>query len=294
MLKCNTQKMVKYALFVAIIYALLKIIPKQQLSLDDTILVISTLLIIMVLVDNVNYETFADVTNYYNVSSPSASTTDELKPVVSDNNVPTVENSSSTLDTTGLGNGSSNIPKTTCDLQLDQIKKDFEKQIQELKTELSVKGSTGTESSTVKYYNQLIKELRSNGILDDIDVKNVTLKLNSKLLTLDEAISSLEKVKEKGLVKDKSVNSDFVYNELPSEFYAPLGKRIVSDWENDYNLIDSTNWQVPIQRPPVCIASEKCKICPKETSPGTSLLKDWDSSRKITDFNINKKWASNN
>lgn len=316
MLKCDNKKLVKYGLFVAIIYALLKMIPRQQLSSNDNILIVGILLFVMLIVDNINCEPFADVDSVYKLNqtkpaiepspapapaSTSATTsapTYAPAPVyspyipVSDNTTPAPE---PILDTIGLsGDGSSTIPKTTCDLQLDQIKKDFEKQIQELKTELSVKGSAGTESSTVKYYNQLIRELRSNGILDDVDVKNVTLKLNSKLLTLDEAITSLEKVKEKGIVKDKSVNSDFVYNELPTEFYAPLGKRIVSDWENEYNLLDTTNWQVPMQRPPVCISNEKCKICPKETSPGTSLLKDWDSSRKITDFNINKKWASNN
>ncbi len=312
MLKCDNKKLVKYGLFVAIIYALLKMIPRQQLSSNDNILIVGILLFVMLIVDNINCEPFADVDSLYkinqtnssaNTSSTTATSSTSAPtyapaPVyspyipVSDNTTPAPE---PILDTIGLsGDGSSTIPKTTCDLQLDQIKKDFEKQIQELKTELSVKGSAGTESSTVKYYNQLIRELRSNGILDDVDVKNVTLKLNSKLLTLDEAITSLEKVKEKGIVKDKSVNSDFVYNELPTEFYAPLGKRIVSDWENEYNLLDSTNWQVPMQRPPVCISNEKCKICPKETSPGTSLLKDWDSSRKITDFNINKKWASNN
>jgi hypothetical protein len=303
MLKCDNKKLIKYGLFVAIIYALLKMIPRQQLSSNDNVLVVGTLLFVMLIVDNINCEGFADVTNFYKIDQPSAPSSNityapapVYLPYISENGAPILDNAgSATLDNTGSTNdNSSSIPKTTCDLQLDQIKKDFEKQIQELKTELSVKGSAGTESSTVKYYNQLIRELRSNGILDDVDVKNVTLKLNSKLLTLDEAITSLEKVKEKGIVKDKSVNSDFVYNELPSEFYAPLGKRIVSDWENEYNLLDTTNWQVPMQRPPVCIASEKCKICPKETSPGTSLLKDWDSSRKITDFNINKKWASNN
>ena len=316
MIKCDSQKLFKYGLYMAVIYALLIMIPSQKLKSNDIILIMSSLLIIIVLLDNVGNESFVNIpeTNVNPLTvglnnSPQASENTftsyaELANNVNNNNAnnnnvnnnnnDNANNDNANTDNANADNATENISKSMCTLQLDQIKKDFEKQIETLKSELTVNASTGSESSTVKYYRQLVKELSNNGILDPIDVKNITIKLNNKLITIDDAIASLEKVKEQGVVKERTVNSDFVYSELPSEFYTPLGKRIVTDWENEYNLLDSTNWQVPIQRPPVCMTTEKCKVCPKETYPGTTLLKDWDSSRKISDIKVNKKWASNN
>jgi hypothetical protein len=358
MIKCDPQKLFKYGLYIAIIYALLTIIPSQKLKSNDMILIISSLLIIIVLLDNVNNEGFVNITDEntiplvvgsssgntftsyaqladslysnYNTSPAQATSTSTGQASQANSSVGQTGSAAATNSALGVGQvtganqtgqvtagqvtgqtgqvtgqtgqvtgantdaDKENISKSMCNLQLDQIKKDFEQQIENLKSELTINSTGGSQSSTVKYYKQLIKELSNNGILDAVDVKNITVKLNSKLITIDEAVASLEKVKEQGVIKERNVNSDFIYSELPSEFYTPLGKRIVSDWENEYNLLDSTNWQVPMQRPPVCITSEKCKVCPKETYPGTTLLKDWDSSRKISDIKVNKKWASNN
>jgi hypothetical protein len=340
MIKCDPQKLFKYGLYIAIIYALLTIIPSQKLKSNDMILIISSLLIIIVLLDNVNNEGFVNITdentiplvvgsssgntftsyaqladslyNNYNTSPAQATSTSTGQASQANSSVGQTGSAAATNSALGVGQvtggqvtggqvtgantdaDKENISKSMCNLQLDQIKKDFEQQIEYLKSELTINSTGGSQSSTVKYYKQLIKELSNNGILDAVDVKNITVKLNNKLITIDEAVASLEKVKEQGVIKERNVNSDFIYSELPSEFYAPLGKRIVTDWENEYNLLDSTNWQVPMQRPPVCMTTEKCKVCPKETYPGTTLLKDWDSSRKISDIKVNKKWASNN
>lgn len=291
MIKCNSQKLFKYGLYMIIIYALLKTIPSQKIKPNDMLIIMSSLLIIIVLVDNVGSEFFVNVKD------------DTKNPLIVDSNTPydntiytsydsiyNIPNSPSiqTQDTT------EKITKTTCDFQLDKIKNDFKKEINDLKEQLLVNSTVGTQSTSAKYYNQLIKDLSNTGILNDIDIKNINVKISNNLITIDEAISSLEKVKEEGIIKDRTINNDFIYNELAPEFYNPLGKRIINNWDNDYNLLDSTNWQVPMQRPPVCMASEKCKVCPKETYPGTTLLKDWDNSRQISNVGINKKWASNN
>ena len=130
------------------------------------------------------------------------------------------------------------------------------------------------------------------GIINGNDVKNINTKLSSKLLTIDEVITSLEQLKKEGVPKSKGTSNDFAYSELPTEFYSPIGDKIANQWDNDYNILDTNKWQVPTQRPPVCINSEPCKICPLESAPGTTSLKHWDTSRKVTDIKINKKWAN--
>jgi hypothetical protein len=325
MIKCDSQKLFKYGLYMIIIYALLKTIPAQQIKPNDMLIIMSSLLIIIVLVDNVGAEFFVNITD------------ENTKPLIIGSNTPynntlytsydeifnipntpattpssSESNSGSNTDTgsgsnTDTGSGSNadtgsqilnddteKITKTTCDFQLDKIKNDFKKEINDLKQQLLISSNSGTQPTSAKYFNQLVKELFNNGILNDIDIKNINIKISNNLITLDDAISSLEKVKEEGIVKDKTINSDFIYSELAPEFYNPIGKRIINNWDNDYNLLDSTNWQVPMQRPPICIANEKCKVCPKETYPGTTLLKDWDTSRKVSNVTINKKWAANN
>lgn len=184
-------------------------------------------------------------------------------------------------------------PTTSCDAELDKIKQDFEKQINDLKKELTVKSLAEGQNVSGKYFTYLTNELLEKGIIDSNDLKNINTKLASKLLTMDEVITSLEQLKKEGVSKSKGRMNDFAYSELPSEFYSPIGDKIANQWDNDYNILDTNRWQVPMQRPPVCINSEPCKICPLESAPGTTSLKNWDTSRKVTDIKINKKWAAN-
>ena len=90
----------------------------------------------------------------------------------------------------------------------------------------------------------------------------------------------------------KQKKSDHNYNELPSDFYVPLGQsKDLSKWDDGYSLLNTNKWQVPMPRPPVCINTSPCKVCPSMESYPTPL-KDFDSSRKVTNTPINKKWAN--
>ena len=87
------------------------------------------------------------------------------------------------------------------------------------------------------------------------------------------------------------------YSELPSSMYKPLGESI-SNWDlkDDYVILNTDKWRVPMPKPPVCINNKPCKICPSYTTGLKGLsVKEWDHSRTITSgTNLNKKWGKDN
>lgn len=288
-IKCNTNKIIKYIMVAIIIYAILKVIPiNQRINNSDTLLLLLVILVSIIFLDNINLrESFADTTTTDTTSpvTPVSTNIDNLvtssEPIQPPPPMPEIA-----IDF---------IPPTEttmCDVELEKIRKDFEKQLTDLKNELSVKSLTVNENVGPKYYSFLVNDLLEKGIIDSNDVKNINAKLNSKLLTMNDVITSLEQLKKDGVVKSKGKLNDFAYSELPTEFYSPIGDKIANQWDNDYNILDTNRWQVPMHRPPVCINSEPCKICPLESSPGIASLKDWDNSRKVTEIKVNKQWAN--
>jgi len=147
----------------------------------------------------------------------------------------------------------------------------------------------------LKYFESLLNELNEKGVIDSKDVQNIQLKMKSKLLSIEEVINSLEMLKKegksRGRVNEGKVKNDNVYNELPSDFYTPLGDKISNEWDNDYTILNTNKWQVPMPRPPVCINTTPCKVCPSDSSNYPVNLKQWDDSRYVTQSKINKKWS---
>jgi hypothetical protein len=95
------------------------------------------------------------------------------------------------------------------------------------------------------------------------------------------------------ITSKQKVNNDFRYNELPADMYTPIGDKVANNWstDNEYNILNSNQWQVPMPRPPVCINTEPCKVCPSDG--GSYLtLKNWDQARVISENKINQRWAS--
>ena len=189
------------------------------------------------------------------------------------------------------------LPKTSCGIEVEKIKKQMEQQLVELKDQLKSKSNISPSNTKIanKYFEFLINDLSDKGILDSIDIDNFQAKLRSKLLTIDEVISSLEILKQEGKVKNKlqdgKVKNDHQYSELPSEFYTPIGQQVPNEWANEYAILNTNKWQVPMARPPVCINTQPCKVCPSEASTYSVNLKEWDDSRYVTSGKINKKWA---
>ena len=45
-------------------------------------------------------------------------------------------------------------------------------------------------------------------------------------------------------------------------------------------------------RPPVCINTSPCKVCPNTEDTYPVNLADWDNSRKVSNIEVSKEWAN--
>jgi hypothetical protein len=189
------------------------------------------------------------------------------------------------------------VSKTGCGLEVEKIKRQLEYEIDELKVQLQTKVAQPGSSGNIvnRYFESLVSELVDKGLLESIDIENIKVKMRSKLLTMEEIINSLETIKKEGKPKvnrvDGKIKDDKIYNELPSDFYSPLGDKISNEWDNEYTILNTNKWHVPMPRPPVCINTMPCKVCPSESSNYPVNLKQWDDSRYVTSNKVNKKWA---
>jgi hypothetical protein len=187
--------------------------------------------------------------------------------------------------------------KIGCAFEVEKVKRQLEDEIDDLKVQLQTKAKQpGTNSKIAsRYFESLMSDLVEKGLIDVNDIENIKLKMSSKLLTMEEVISSLETIKKEGKPRvnrvDGKIKDDNIYNELPSDFYSPLGDKIANEWENDYSILNTNKWQVPMPRPPVCINTMPCKVCPTDSSNYPVNLKQWDDARYVTSNKVNKKWA---
>ena len=140
-----------------------------------------------------------------------------------------------------------------------------------------------------KYFDSLLSELLNNGLLNNDDAQNIQNKVKLKLLTLEEVINSLELLKQSN--KHRQPNNDMKYNELPLGFYTPIGDKIANEWDNEYTLLNTDKWSVPMQQLPICINNLPSKVYPSFSSNAVNL-KDWDNSRVFTTTSINNKWVN--
>lgn len=191
-----------------------------------------------------------------------------------------------------------------CSVEVAKMKRKLETEVKSIREELMLtRERMNRNSQTKNYMNMLVKTLITNGILDRIDVDNINAKLTSKVSSVPEVIESLEKLlktakpkltkSKKGSAKyeDENEANAMKYSERPTQYYEPIGKG-VSNWSNEYTILNTDKWSVPMTRPPVCISNGNCKVCPSNTEGYPVSLKEWHSSSKVTDMTINKKWAS--
>ena len=166
-----------------------------------------------------------------------------------------------------------------------------------------------------KYYMSLVKDLIENEIITKDDVVNMELKMNTNIATMEDMITGLEKLKEQGKskmvknqdnsmndknqnnknksqMKNGKVNDDNIYNELDGELSKPIGLDIANKWESQYSILNTDKWKVPTSKPPVCVNTAPCQVCPT-TYSGYVDLSTWDTSRKLSDTHINQQWAKN-
>ena len=300
---CN-KDLIKYLIVIGLIYAILKVIPNQPLENKDLILVMVIIVIGFVCVDCFFFKKMGE--NFFNTT---ASTAQQAKtqpfnvimpqpPVM----VPTVPQPvmAPTVPQPVMAPTVPQpvmVPQVSCAAEVDNVKKQLDSEIANLKAMIAAQKS-GPESDKVliqKYFDTLTSELKQRDLLSDDDINAIKLKVSTKLLTMDEVMSSLEKLKASPKKAKSEIKNDFKYNELPEEFYNPIGDKISNDWsvDNEYAILNTNKWQVPTTRPPVCINSEPCKVCPTDSGNFFPVsLKNWDQARIISDTKINQKWAA--
>jgi hypothetical protein len=188
-----------------------------------------------------------------------------------------------------------NSETVNCDVEVAKMRQELQDTISKLREELLSKDIKVEKSPFAKkYMSILIADLLGKKILEKTDVENINAKLISGAATSEEVILSLERLKNIGKPKNvseaKDTQNDMKYSDLPSDYYNPLGDKIANQWDNEFTILHTDKWQIPQSRPPVCISSGPCKVCP-DTTPGYTNLKEWDDSRVVTNNTVNKKWA---
>ena len=166
--------------------------------------------------------------------------------------------------------------KADCSVEIAKMKRKLESELRNVRKELMMsKDQLNSNRFSQSYMNMLVKTLKKRGIVDKHDIENLNAKLKSKLLTVADIIESLERLMKNGKVKktNKTNDNNFAdakkhntmkYSERPTKSYEPIGKG-VDKWSNDYTILNTEKWQIPMTRPPVCISSGNCKVCPSTT-----------------------------
>lgn len=104
--------------------------------------------------------------------------------------------------------------------------------------------------------------------------------------------TSLSKIRSKRMNSDEDWNESR-YTELPEEMTKPLGSyddTMTNKWNHGYTYLSTDKWSVPMVRPPVCINTTPCNVCPSNTSGYPVNLMDFDNSRKISSTKMNKQY----
>ena len=322
----SSNDMVKYVVVLGLVYTILKLVPSQDLSNKDLLLIILVVAFGLVCVDCFifkNTERFANALGAVpkmaappttaapampKIAAPTASAMPKMavatmaatSPKIA---VATMAATSPKIAVATMAAASPKIavatmaapPSNGCGVEVAKVKRDLELKINQLTDQIKMNQSVGSNSMIAsKYYSSLINELNERGVLDVNEIQNIKLKIESKLLSIDEVIASLERLKATSKAKPKSDSkTDHKYDELPSEFYSPMGGDVANKWDNNYTLLDTNRWQVPMPRPPVCINTAPCKVCPTESGYFPVVTtKEWDQSRKVSDTKINKDWAN--
>ena len=142
----------------------------------------------------------------------------------------------------------------------------------------------------IKYFMLLFNILQKNNLINQKDINLLKLKIESGVITIPDGIKFLEYIYNNSNIK---IQNDNIYNELSQDFYKPIGDKIANEWQNDYAILNTDKWTVPMKQPPVCINSTPCKVCDFDMGSNYIPLKNWDNSRYVSNYKINKDWIAN-
>jgi hypothetical protein len=280
------KDLVKYIIFIGVVYTLIRIIPSREISIRDIVLIIAIISVGFISIDclNSNSEYFANAEK--NTNTPLLN--------VPENTIKnTVQSSNLTLNV--VKNKDSNNDNN-CGVEMEKLKQSVAININKLQLKIKELESKPQSEQSLKYMNFLIADLIDYQVLDNNDVGNIAAKIKSKISTVDEIIVSLEKLKlsskSKKLKNKIEDQSEYSYGNLPPDFYNPLGNAEISKWDSGYTILNTDKWQVPMPRPPICINNSPCKVCPNNDETYPINLSEWNNSKKISNIEISKDWAN--
>jgi hypothetical protein len=262
------------------------------------------------LINGTPYTFTVQTKNGLNLSSiTSASTSNSVTPTAPQQSYATLlSNVFDEINQSNVQNSLEVDNTNNCGVEMEKLKKVVGNQMSNLQNKIKELESKSNDGHLMKYMNFLITDLLERGILDNNDIENIKGKINNKLLTEDEAIVGLEKLKLSGKSKqnkpDTNENNqpaysfnnlpqEYSFGTLPPEMYKPLGNSDLNKWDEEgYTMLNTDKWQLPMARPPVCINTSPCKVCPDTNNTYPVPLAQWDNSRKVSNIEISKEWAN--
>lgn len=167
--------------------------------------------------------------------------------------------------------------------------------IQKLHSELNeLKAIDSNPENTKKYYNTLKTELLVRKLIDNVDAKNYDEKIKAGF-SYQDLIDKFEEIRRNNKIL-KHVN-DFRFSDLPMEAYKPMGEG-VSEWDEgeQFTQLNTTKWKPFEKDPETCTNTAPCKECTISHSAVEQHVRtrDWDGSRKVSDYKLNKAFLADN
>ena len=307
------KDLVKYIIFIGIVYTLIIKISSQNISTMDLILIVSIISIGFIVINCLsNSDSFTNINDVTEVAqttqTPQSDKTtqepqvDQITQLIKQDYSSILSKVYDEINKSNITNSVEEVTnKNNNNIEMEKIMFNLQNKIKQLESKSNI-------AHSIKYMNLLITDLLERGILDNNDIENIKGKINTKLLTEDEAIVGLEKLKLSGKTKQKTPDTnennqpEYSFNNLPKEYsfgnippemYKPLNNSDLNKWdEQGYTMLNTDKWQPPTVRPPVCINTSPCKVCPDTNNTYPVPLAQWENSRKVSNIEISKEWAN--
>jgi hypothetical protein len=142
------------------------------------------------------------------------------------------------------------------------------------------------DDMNASYIESLVNYIYENKLLTVDDIFALRKNYLNKEISTEQLIHKLETIKNKHIsyknVSHTEHNNYNVTSNLTEDFYKPLGDKIANEWSNSYTILNTDKWQVPVNRPPICINNNADSIVyPSADSSYYINLENWDNSRYV-------------
>ena len=127
---------------------------------------------------------------------------------------------------------------------------------------------------------------------DDLKRSKIINEIKNKTYTFDEVKNLMNSVSKNKLIeKYGSMYNGQVKNEynedenFTDQSLKPLGENgngLTNEWDHDYILLNTDKWAPALKPTPVCKTEKTCPVCPNLTTGYPLMLRDFDSTRRVT------------